>query len=50
MTSYSIMLSCLDSKFTMRHAKTTWEVYRVVDVVDMIIKARDKYIVLQNKN
>jgi len=35
--------------YTLGHAITTWEIFRIDDVVDMIVRGRDKFIERKEK-
>lgn len=35
--------------FKMTHGQMSWEVFRVVDVVDMIVTARNEFVEIKNK-
>src|ERR1035437_6943606 len=43
-SSHMIGLSDSSCGFTLGHGKMSWEIFRVVDVVDMIVTSRNDYI------
>lgn len=42
--AHTVKLEDKTCGYTLEHAISSWEIFRVVDVVDMIVKGRDNFI------